>query len=170
MKKIIAAVIITCFSSISVLTLQGNNSHSNNRVTTLDTGKSNLSQLLTLYYNIKDALVAGNAGTASAVAEQFVKTANGIDYKVISEGNINILVKDAGAISETKDINKQRKIFANFSANMFTLARAVKLTSQPIYQAYCPMKNAYWLTSENTVKNPYYGNAMLTCGSIKETL
>src|SRR5437868_13013956 len=86
-----------------------------------------LSQLLTSYYHIKDALVAGNANSASASAGQFVKTANGIDYKVISEGNINALLKDAGDISETRDIIRQRELFANFSANMLGVAKAVKL-------------------------------------------
>ena len=62
------------------------------------------SQLLTQYYSIKDALVAGNANIASAKAEDFLRVANGIDYKVISEGNINALVKDATSISETKDL------------------------------------------------------------------
>lgn len=132
--------------------------------------QTQLSHLLTSYYGIKDALVAGNASDASASAEQFVKTANGIDYKVISEGNINALVKDAGEISETKDIKQQREIFANFSANMFALAKAVKLTAQPVYEAYCPMKKAYWLSNEKVIKNPYFGNAMLTCGSVKETI
>ena len=100
--------------------------------------QSQLSQLLTSYYNIKDALVAGNANSASTSAEQFVKTANGIDYKVISEGNINALLKDAGKISETKDIKQQRELFANFSTNMFTLAKAVKLTTQPVYEVLLP--------------------------------
>ena len=53
------------------------------------------SQLLTQYYQIKDALVAGNANIAATNAEAFLKIANSIDYKVISEGNINALVKDA---------------------------------------------------------------------------
>jgi Protein of unknown function (DUF3347). len=129
-----------------------------------------LSQLLTSYYSMKDDLVAGNASAASASAELFVKTANAIDYKIISEGNINALVKDAGSISETKDVKLQRQFFTNLSTNMMALAKTVKLSSEPIYEAYCPMKNAYWLTAENTIKNPYFGSAMLTCGSIKETL
>jgi Protein of unknown function (DUF3347) len=132
--------------------------------------QSQLSRLLTSYYSMKDALVAGNASSASASAELFVKTANAIDYKIISEGNINALVKDAGSISETKDVKLQRQFFSNLSTNMMALAKLVKLSSEPIYEAYCPMKKAYWLTSENTIKNPYFGNAMLTCGSIKETL
>ena len=131
---------------------------------------SQLSQLLTLYYNIKDALVAGNANSASIGAEQFVKAANGIDYKVISEGNINALLKDAGKISETRDIKLQRELFANFSTNMSALAKVVKLTTQPVYEVYCPMKKAYWLSNNKAVKNPYFGSAMLTCGSVKETL
>ena len=132
--------------------------------------QSQLSKLLSQYYSIKDALVAGNANTASSKAEEFVKTLNGIDYKVISEGNVNVLLKDVGAISETKDIKRQREHFVNFSANMVALAKAIKLSEQPIYEAYCPMKKASWLTSEKAIKNPFYGSSMLTCGTITGTL
>jgi hypothetical protein len=129
-----------------------------------------LSQLLSQYYNIKDALVAGKSNLASAKAEEFIKVANTIDYKVISEGNINALLKDATPISESKDIKTQREHFANLSNNMTTLAKAMKLTNQSIYQAYCPMKKANWLSSDKEIKNPYYGSAMLTCGKVVETI
>ena len=135
-----------------------------------NTNQSQLFKLLSSYYNIKDALVGGNSNKAAENAEQFVKTLNGIDEKIISEGNRNALLKDAGNISETKDINRQREHFANFSSNMVTLAKAIKLSDQPIYEAYCPMKKASWLTSEKAIKNPYYGNSMLTCGKITGTL
>ncbi|MEP7319745.1 MAG: DUF3347 domain-containing protein [Panacibacter sp.] len=129
-----------------------------------------LSQLLTYYYNIKNALVAGNANDGALAASSFVKAANSIDYKVISEGNINTLVHNAGKISESKDIKKQREYFANFSTNMAAVAKAVKLTDKPVYYAYCPMKKAYWLSSEKEIKNPYYGSSMLTCGQVTETI
>ena len=128
------------------------------------------SQLLHSYYDIKNALVAGNANTTSASAEQFLKTVNAIDYKVISEGNINTLLKDATAISESKDLSQQRMHFANLSTNMFAVAKAVKLTTEPIYYVYCPMKKTHWLSSEAAIKNPYYGSAMPTCGKVEETL
>lgn len=129
-----------------------------------------LSQLLMQYYAIKDALVVGNATNASTSADQFIKVANSIDYKLISEGNINALLKDATSISEAKDIKKQREYFSNFSNNMTELAKSVKLSAEPIYQAYCPMKKANWLSNEKTIKNPYYGNAMLSCGQVVETI
>jgi hypothetical protein len=128
------------------------------------------SQLLTQYYSIKDALVAGNANIASAKAEDFLRVANGIDYKVISEGNINALVKDATSISETKDLKEQRLHFANLSNNMVVLAKAMKLGEQPVYETYCPMKKAYWLSASKTIKNPYFGSSMLTCGKVTETI
>lgn len=134
------------------------------------TQQKQLSQLLIQYYDIKDALVAGKGDVASSKAEEFIKTANSIDYKLISEGNINALLKDATPISETKDVNVQRKYFANFSNNIATIAKSVKLTAAPIYQQYCPMKKANWLSNEQAIKNPYYGNAMLTCGSVVETI
>lgn len=134
------------------------------------TKQSPLPQLLSNYYNIKNALVAGNASGAALAATSFVNAAKSIDDKIISEENINTLVKDAGSISNSKDINKQREYFARFSINMAAVAKTVKLTDQPIYNAYCPMKKAYWLSSEKAIKNPYYGSAMLTCGSIKETI
>lgn len=89
-----------------------------------------LPQLLTWYCNIKNALVAGNANDATIAATAFLKAANTIDCKIISEGNINTLVKDAGKISETTDIKKQRIYFANFSTNMAAVAKAVKLTDK----------------------------------------
>jgi hypothetical protein len=129
-----------------------------------------LSTLLNQYFSIKDALVAGNGNNASTAAGQFIKTLNSIDYKVISEGNVNALLKDATLISEASDIKKQREQFANFSVNMAALAKAVQLSNHPIYQAYCPMKKAGWLSNEQAIKNPYYGSAMLSCGKVVETI
>ena len=159
MKKIIlAAVVFLATTSLQKATAQDS------------TQRHQLSQLLSQYYNVKDALVAGNSKDASAKAEEFIKIANSIDYKLISEGNINALLKDATPISESGDIKVQREHFANFSNNMATLAKAMKLTNLPIYQAYCPMKKANWLSSDKEIKNPYYGNAMLTCGKVVETI
>lgn len=129
-----------------------------------------LSKLLTSYLGIKDGLVASNAKVVANKAEEFIKTINGIDYKIISESNVKILLKDATHISEAKDVNKQREFFASLSVNVGVLAKSVKLSAQPVYQMYCPMKKTYWLSDEKAVKNPYYGSSMLTCGKVVETI
>lgn len=135
-----------------------------------DSTKTQHSLLLTSYYDIKNALVAGNANSASMKAEEFVKTLNGSDLTLTNEATRKALLKDARTISASKDIQQQRERFVTFSANMYALAKAVKLTTEPVYYAYCPMKKAYWLSSEAAIKNPYFGSSMLTCGKIEETL
>ena len=126
--------------------------------------------LLKHYYQVSDALVAGNAAVAATHAAAFVKAANATDYKVISEGNITTLVKDASNIAASKDISKQREYFMNFSKNMTTVAKANKLSDKPVYEVYCPMKKASWLSADKAIKNPYYGSSMLTCGEVKSTI
>jgi hypothetical protein len=136
-----------------------------------------LSQLLSLYYDVKNALVSSDASVAAAKAGEFVKTINGIDMNTLSPEEHNAfmplhekLTADAAAIAKTTNISAQREKFKTFSGNIYTLAKAVKLSDAPVYQEYCPMQKSYWLSSEAAIKNPYYGKQMLTCGKVTDTL
>ena len=57
---------------------------------------------------------------------------------------------------------------------MATLVKGGKLSAGALYLEYCPMANnnegAYWLSNEKQIKNPYFGDMMLKCGSVKETI
>lgn len=132
-----------------------------------DSTKSTLSPLLSSYFAIKDALVSSNPAVAATSAAAFVKA---VDTVTVKEENRKTLLSDAGAISQTKDLKVQRVRFATLSVNMLALAKAVKLSTEPLYLQYCPMKQASWLSNSRQIRNPYYGNMMLTCGSVKETL
>jgi len=135
-----------------------------------DNLKTQPTQLLNAYYTLKDALVSGNATMAAANAEELVKTINSTDQQTLNDAVRANLVKDATAISNSKDIKLQREKFSSLSNEMFELAKTVKLSADPIYQQYCPMKKVSWLSKDKAIKNPYYGSAMLTCGSVKTTL
>lgn len=136
-----------------------------------------LSPILSLYYNVKDALINSDAKTASAKANDLTKTINSIDLKILPAAEQSAfsslkdkLVSDANNISANSNIEKQKAYFSSLSANIYSLAKAVKLSDQPVYQQYCPMKKAYWLSNEAAIKNPYYGKQMLTCGKVSDTL
>ena len=142
-----------------------------------DVKPSSLSALLSSYYDIKNALINSDAATAASKASDFVKEIGSIDMKSMSATDMNAfmayqdkLAFDARHISESKDIDHQREHFANFSANFFKLAKAIKLTDQAVYYDYCPMKKSYWLSADASIKNPYFGKQMLTCGKVTETL
>ncbi|TCZ69891.1 DUF3347 domain-containing protein [Flaviaesturariibacter aridisoli] len=127
-------------------------------------------KLLATYLQVKDALLAGDAAHAGAAADSFVRVANTIDYKLISEDNIRILAGDAARISAAKSLEAQRSVFANLSKNMVAVAQSLKLSDAPLYVDYCPMKRAFWLSAGKAIRNPYYGNAMLTCGQVQSTI
>jgi len=138
---------------------------------------SGLSSILTAYYEIKDALVVGDAKAVASAAGGMLKAINGVDMTALAPKDHQAfmalqdkLAYDSRHISESSDINHQREHFTSLSANLFKLAKQARLSDQPIYEDYCPMKKAYWLSSDAAIKNPYFGSKMLTCGKVSTTL
>ena len=165
MKKIFFVVVI-----LSTITVQYSFAQDNIKTTSL-------TQLLNSYYDVKNALISSDAKTAAIKAADLVKALNAIDMKALSEADMNAFMSlqeklafDAKHISENNGIAEQREHFSSLSNNIYKLAKAVKLSAEPVYQEYCPMKKMYWLSSEAAIKNPYYGKAMPTCGKVTDAL
>lgn len=155
MKKLIFT---TLFSIFSVLNLSAQKSD------------ASISKLYQNYLNIKTALTTDNSDEASKAANTFIKSASMIDYKVLSEGNLDVLRKDASKIAESRSIEAQRESFNGLSQNMIALTKNFKLSENSVFVQYCPMADASWLSAEKAVKNPFYGKSMLTCGSVKSEI
>ncbi|MFY0256342.1 DUF3347 domain-containing protein [Chitinophaga sp. 30R24] len=136
-----------------------------------------LSSLLSGYYGVKDALISGNAAVVVTKANEFITAATTVNAKSLPKAAqqaytplADKLVAEATAIASVKDIAQQREHFKGFSNDFYQLAKAVPLSNVPIYQEYCPMQKAYWLSSSNAVKNPYYGKQMLSCGKVTDII
>ena len=155
MKKLIFT---TLFTVLSVFTISAQKND------------ATISTLFQNYLSIKNALVAGNSDDASKAATEFIKSASMVDFKVLSEGNLNILRKDASQISESRSIDSQREVFGHLSQNMIALTKNFKLDDKSVFVMYCPMADANWLSSEKVVKNPFFGSSMPSCGSIKSEI
>lgn len=80
----------------------------------------------------------------------------------------------AQKISRTDKLDEQRNYFTVLSDQMTSLIKSAKLSSGILYVEFCPMANnnegGYWLSNEKEIRNPYFGNRMLKCGSVKETI
>ena len=149
---------------------------------TIANGQTNtgINKVLNAYIQLKDALVKSD-GTNSSSASKTLLTA--IQEVNMSELNtethtqwmkvVNDLKDNAENISETKEITLQRDYFMSLSKNLYAVLKVSK-SETTIYYQFCPMANkgkgANWLSLENKVKNPYYGNQMLTCGKVVETI
>ncbi|MGS0746960.1 DUF3347 domain-containing protein [Halpernia sp. GG3] len=129
-----------------------------------------VTKLFQNYLSIKNALVLDNSDGASKSANEFIKSASMIDMKVLSEGNLNLLKKDASQIADSRSIDSQREIFGHLSQNMIALTKDFKLADKSVFVMYCPMADASWLSSEKVIKNPFYGSSMISCGSVKSEI
>ena len=123
-----------------------------------------LKTVLTGYLDVKNALVSDDAAKAKAAATSLAASAG--EYS----GSLNQTLQ---AISSTEDIEAQRAAFEQLSIAMYDLAKdgSAGIT---LYKQYCPMafddKGAFWLSDNKEVLNPFFGSAMLRCGSVKETI
>jgi hypothetical protein len=121
----------------------------------------------THYIHLKDALVASNASEAKKAASELQKALGSVS-------NGKKAVDEASKVSATADLEEQRKAFSGLSNEMTALVKNGKLSSGSLYVEYCPMANnndgGFWLSNEKQIKNPYFGDAMLKCGSVKETI
>jgi hypothetical protein len=153
------AIIIAIFYMASVCRVSGQ-------------GNARQAALLQSYYDIKNALVDGDAHTVMQKLGTFSAEAVALDTDKSNPANaiLNKLRTDAGKMAGANDLAAQRLYFASLSSDLYTLLKAAPFSKEPVYRLYCPMKKAYWLSNVKTISNPYYGRAMLTCGIVNETI
>ncbi|KMQ61682.1 mercury transporter [Chryseobacterium angstadtii] len=148
--------------------------------TTANQNSSQLTPVFDTYFLVKDALIKSDAGTSSKKAAELVSAAKSVDMNKLSTEEhtvwmnvIKDLTANAEKIAASNDVAKQRTSFSLLSKSLYDLAKASN-QSEPVYYMHCPMfnngKGANWLSKEETVKNPFYGSQMLTCGSVQETI
>lgn len=131
--------------------------------------------LLNNYLQLKDAFVKSDGKTAVDLAvnmqliienikQEELDTAIQQPFSVAKSEMLAALQK----IARKADLEKQRPAFAGLSVLLWPLIKASGNLDQRIYYDYCPMKKAYWISTETTIRNPYFGAAMLSCGNVAE--
>ena len=128
------------------------------------------------YFAVKDALVKTDGNTASSKAKELLTSIEAVKMETLKMDVHMVWMKvlknlnaNAKSISETKNIENQRNLFNSLSKGIYELIKSSKPT-ETVYYQYCPMKKMNWLSKENTIKNPYFGSQMLSCGSVVETI
>ena len=159
------------------------NVHAGHNTETVTETKQETNQLKPIfdnYFELKDALIKSEGNQAAESARAMLSNINAVKMNQLSEEEHIVWMKvmkslgsDATQIEGTKSIENQRQYFTFLSTKMYALIKVSK-PEAPIYYQNCPMfndgKGANWLSKENTIKNPYYGSQMLTCGKTIETI
>ena len=127
------------------------------------------------YSRLTEALVKGditNAKIAGNAIREGVKETALAGTKETAE--IASLQASAEKITKAPDIESQRKAYAGMSAELIALVKKAGVANGELYVSYCPMvfndEGASWLSTDKKIANPYFGDKMLTCGEIKETI
>lgn len=123
-----------------------------------------IGKVFNAYQQIRIALVNSNSEEVNLAAENLAKS-------LTAEGDeMNSMVM---AMAETKDIEKQRQLFSQMTAEVETLFKE-SISEGAIYKQFCPMafdgKGGYWISDVEEIRNPYYGEKMLKCGKVTETI
>jgi hypothetical protein len=118
------------------------------------------------YMALKDAFVQTAVDAAKEAAANLVESLKAED---MDEATINA----ASMIMTSDDIEAQRAAFKTITDNMVSKIKESG-SEAGVYVQYCPMAfdntGANWLSMTEDIKNPYFGDKMLTCGKVEEKI
>ena len=133
--------------------------------------------LITSYLQMKDALVLSDARQAAAYAKASLEGLDKVEVAQEPQTGKDHLVQIKelfAAIASTDDLDAQRGFFVSLNEHMVAVATSLGSLENTLYVQRCPMANnnkgAIWLSTEKEIKNPYYGDKMLSCGEILQEL
>lgn len=146
---------------------------------TPDAFRVQLGKVVEAYLPLKDRLVA----TKSVDMEFLISLKNALDKvdMTLVRGDAHdywmqqfaILRGHADALGERTDIDAQREQFGFLSNALIDVLTAFGVEGD-YYVQHCPMafdnEGADWVSDEEGIRNPYFGEVMLKCGYVKETL
>lgn len=119
------------------------------------------------YIHLTTALVNGDVAEAKVAASAIELGAKALD-------NSAALTAAAAKIAAADNLDVQRKLFAELSNDFIARVKSSGLAAGEVYVEYCPMalndKGASWLSNRKEIRNPYFGESMMTCGEVKETI
>jgi Cu(I)/Ag(I) efflux system membrane fusion protein len=140
-----------------------------------------LTAVFTAYIKLKDAFVASDTARIQTQATALQGTLATTDMKLLEDAAhhdwmtyLDGLTTSLKKIQNTPDIETQRQAFSTFTHALYQSIKAFGLSSTTAYYDFCPMafnnQGGFWLSDQPAIRNPYFGDRMLTCGQIQEKL
>ncbi len=132
------------------------------------------------YIVLKDALIKGDNEKSIQASSMILMNLNKVDMKLLKGNAHNAwmelskkLKTYTQSLNATKDLKAQRKYFKPFSSNFIMAVEKFGINLE-VYSQFCPMADnntgGHWLSLEDKVLNPYFGDAMLKCGEVTKTI
>jgi Cu(I)/Ag(I) efflux system membrane fusion protein len=151
------------------------------KVSVSQKAKDALKPLFTEYLSMKDALINDNLENAKKAGSNILKTVDGLNMALFTGESHNVWMGLSSDLKNTlqhvqhfKTLEEIRKAFQQVSNTIIGLETSFNPNDEALYVMHCPMANnnkgADWLSTSKEVKNPYYGQSMLTCGEVTKEI
>jgi Cu(I)/Ag(I) efflux system membrane fusion protein len=139
--------------------------------------KKALEPVYTDYLELKEALSDDNPEEAKKAAVSMQENLAKVDMGLFTgdshdawmnfSNELNDNLQHAPHFSSLEEI---REAFRLLSVTMVKMSESFKPFSETLYVQHCPMadnnKGADWLSTVKEIRNPYFGESMLTCGEV----
>ncbi|MDA0321967.1 MAG: efflux RND transporter periplasmic adaptor subunit [Verrucomicrobia bacterium] len=133
------------------------------------------------YIELQGALAADDFAKATANARDALAALSSVDMTLLTGGDHMAWMAQADAlksmiskVAQADALSASRVALAPLSEQIMAAAKRFGAPSGPLYQFKCPMalggEGATWIQNDKDTRNPYFGEAMLGCGEIREVL
>ncbi|MCX2743910.1 efflux RND transporter periplasmic adaptor subunit [Mangrovivirga sp. M17] len=141
-------------------------------------GKEQIKTLIDQYLDLKNSLVNDDLNSARNLANKLITNLNTVNLnnfsgeaKTLFDEYKENLSKSLELFAKADNIDKARDTFITISNQIIEVAEIFNSGSKEYYIQHCPMADsnngADWLSADKEIRNPYFGDAMLTCGEVK---
>ncbi|WP_316753243.1 DUF3347 domain-containing protein [Pedobacter gandavensis] len=143
--------------------------------------ESPINNIISAYLQLKNALTKDNDKDAASSGKALETAFADFDKSSLTADKAKLyddIATDAKEHAEhiganVGNIKHQREHFETLSQDIYDLVKGFG-ASQKLYVDHCPMynenKGANWISESKDISNPYLGQAMPTCGTVKEEL
>jgi hypothetical protein len=135
------------------------------------------------YYDLTEGFSQGNVTYVnkwSAILKQHIEglplqllQMDSARLEAIRNATGSISAELTGVQGET-GIEEKRAGFNMVSDMLYDIVQTTGLKGKTVYRQYCPMAlndhGAYWMSRSSKLQNPYFGNGMLGCVEVTDSL
>lgn len=143
--------------------------------------KKQLGNAVEAYLRLEKSLVNAESAAAKKAAPALQSALEAVQMELLKGDahmywmeKLKALKAHAGNIAGSEDLEEQRKQFSFLSQAMADAVKAFGTEGSKLFVIHCPMafnnQGANWLSDSRKVQNPYFGEAMLTCGVVQDSL
>ena len=143
--------------------------------------KQQLANVSDAYLLLKDAFVATDKEKTRQAVKQVLAALSGVDMTLVKGDahlvwmeQLNAIKAHSSKIAELSDIEEQRKQFDFLSQALIKSIKIFGIPGDTLYVQHCPMAfdnaGADWISDVQEIYNPYFGDKMLKCGLVQDTI